>query len=346
MSDAASDSTQIYFQIVAGAIAIYNSIEVLIMMFKVFQKYNSLYFWAVLATTLGIALFAIGFLDLFFKLYEESSNILRPLIVLTIGWYGMVTGFAVTLYSRLAIIRVPNFIQTYIRNFIIYNVVFSHFPTTVFTFGANIVGSEFWVHGYSIIEKIQMTMFCVQEIILGVVYLIYIQKKFGSRLKSLVSHTIGANIVVLVLDISMLIIEYCNLYKYQIMLKVLVYSIKLKFEFYILTLLTEASRDDSIVGNRGASNVGSNGRKSSNNGPLLMDDDVRRSSASHKRSLNVIVESVRLMHFFPQGQSQQERSQRPDPQEGTVLVNPQLDGGTLVGKNGGRVAASSSSERN
>ncbi|KAJ3231860.1 hypothetical protein HDU81_003473 [Chytriomyces hyalinus] len=344
MSDSVSDPTQVYFQVVAGAIAIYNSVEVLFMMFKVFQKYNSLYFWAVLSATLGIAMFAIGFLDLFFKLYLESSTVLRPLIVLTIGWYGMVTGFAVTLYSRLAIIRVPIFIQTYIRNFIIYNVVFSHFPTTVFTFGANIVGSEFWVHGYSIVEKIQMTMFCIQEIILGVVYLIYIQKKFGSRLKSLVSHTIGANLVVLGLDISMLIIEYCNLYKYQIMLKVLVYSIKLKFEFYILTLLTEASRDDSIVGDRGASNAGSMGRKSSNNGPL-MDDDVRGSSASHKRSLNVIVESVRLMHFFPQGQSQQERSMRPDPQEGTVLVNTQLDGGTLVGKNGGRAGASSSMDR-
>ncbi|KAJ3249724.1 hypothetical protein HDU77_007519 [Chytriomyces hyalinus] len=335
MSDSVSDSTQIYFQVVAGAIAIYNSLEVLVIMLKVFQKYNTLYFWAVLATTLGIALFAIGFLDLFFKLYVESSSILRPLIVLTIGWYGMVTGFAVALYSRLAIIRVPNFIQISIRNFIIYNIVFSHFPTTVFTFGANIVGTEFWVHGYSIIEKIQMTMFCVQEIILGVVYLIYIQKKFGSRLKSLVSHTIGANLFVLGLDILMLIIEYCNLYKYQIMLKVLVYSIKLKFEFYILTLLTDASRDDSIVGDRGvpASHSGSNGRKSSVNG-VVLEEDIRRGSLTPKKSLGVIAESVRLMHFFPQSQSQSDRSQRTDQQEGTVMVNPQLDGSTIGRKNG------------
>ncbi|KAJ3235750.1 hypothetical protein HDU78_005040 [Chytriomyces hyalinus] len=335
MSDSVSDSTQIYFQVVAGAIAIYNSLEVLVIMLKVFQKYNTLYFWAVLATTLGIALFAIGFLDLFFKLYVESSSILRPLIVLTIGWYGMVTGFAITLYSRLAIIRVPNFIQISIRNFIIYNIVFSHFPTTVFTFGANIVGTEFWVHGYSIIEKIQMTMFCVQEIILGVVYLIYIQKKFGSRLKSLVSHTIGANLFVLGLDILMLIIEYCNLYKYQIMLKVLVYSIKLKFEFYILTLLTDASRDDSIVGDRGvpASHSGSNGRKSNVNG-VVLEEDIRRGSLTPKKSLGVIAESVRLMHFFPQSQSQSDRSQRTDQQEGTVMVNPQLDGSTIGRKNG------------
>ncbi|KAJ3223356.1 hypothetical protein HDU81_009226 [Chytriomyces hyalinus] len=333
MSDSVSDPTQIYFQIAAGAIAIYNSLEVLVMMFKVFQKYNTLYFWAVLATTFGIALFALGFLDLFFKLYAESSSILRPLIVLTIGWYGMVTGFAVTLYSRLAIIRVPSYIQISIRNFIIYNIVFSHFPTTVFTFGANIVGTEFC---YSIVEKIQMTMFCVQK---GTDQNLFqgnhsgsslphlYSKKFGSCLKSLVSHTIGANLFVLVLDISMLIVEYCNLYKYQIMLKVLVYSIKLKFEFYILTLLTEASRDDSIVGDRGRSS--SNGRKSSNNG-VVLDDDVRRSSLlSPKRSLSV----------------------KPDQQDGTVLVNPQLD--TVGRKNGGRNqpsgsvgTPSSSSDRN
>ncbi|KAJ3032892.1 hypothetical protein HDU99_010873, partial [Rhizoclosmatium hyalinum] len=35
----------------------------------------------------------------------------------------------------------------------------------------------------------------------------------------------------------MLVTEYVGLYVYQIMLKVLVYSIKLKFEFYILTVL-------------------------------------------------------------------------------------------------------------
>lgn len=125
--------------------------------------------------------------------------------------------------------------------FIIYNVIFSHFPTTVLTFGANIIGTYPWVFGYSVMEKIQMTFFSIQEIILGMMYLTYTKKMtLSSKFTSLVRQTLYINVIVLCLDLSMLICEYVNLYDYQIMLKVVVYSVKLKLEFFILNLLSRS----------------------------------------------------------------------------------------------------------
>lgn len=230
------------FTVAAGTLAIYNSFETLFLIIATFKRYNTPYFWSLVGCAVGIFLFAVGFMDLFFEIYDPGSTIWRPLIVLTIGWYGMVTGFALVMYSRLSLLSIPDHIIRYVRMFIIYNIIFSHFPTTVLTFGANIVGTYPWVEGYRIMEKIQMTCFAIQEVSLGLLYLKYIrQSRLSEKIGSmLVRKTSRVNITVLFLDVSMLILEYIDLYSYQIMLKVVVYSIKLKLEFYILSILTRA----------------------------------------------------------------------------------------------------------
>jgi hypothetical protein len=162
VDDGAIDDTLYAFTVIMGGIAIYNSLETVFLIFTMFHKYKSLYFKSLIGCAFGIFLFAVGFLDLFFELYLPGGSIWRPLVVLTIGWYGMVTGFAIVVYSRLSIISVPPKILKRVKYFIIYNVIFSHFPTTIFTFGANIIDTPFWVDGYDIIEKIQMTFFCIQ----------------------------------------------------------------------------------------------------------------------------------------------------------------------------------------
>ncbi|ORY45517.1 hypothetical protein BCR33DRAFT_849789 [Rhizoclosmatium globosum] len=210
------------FQIATAAIAVYNALEIFLIVLNRFKRRDSLYFWSLVATSLGIILFAIGFLDLFFDWYLSGVKILSHLSILTVTPPD------------------PPRPQQHSNSnplFIIYNILFSHFPTTVFTFGANVIKTPFWKQGYDIIEKVQMTMFCIQEVSLGIIYLIYIRVRLGDETADVVQHTLIANFVVLILDISMLVTEYVGLYVYQIMLKVLVYSIKLKFEFYILTVL-------------------------------------------------------------------------------------------------------------
>ena len=134
------------FQIVTATLAIYNSVEVLTLVFLTFSKYDSLCFWSLLGSATGIILFVGGFVDLFYKLYEDGRTAYEPLFILTAGWYGMVTGFALVLLSRLHLIGVPRQYITYCKYMICYNIVFSHFPTTVLTFGSNIDGGT-WTTG-------------------------------------------------------------------------------------------------------------------------------------------------------------------------------------------------------
>jgi len=232
------------FFIVCGALSIYSGFEVLVLAFTTFQRYNTVYFWAICTCAVGCILFAGGFLDLFYKMFETDglgATIYRPLVILTIGWYGMVTGFALVLWSRLHIVSVPRNIIRYLKYFIIYNIIFSHFPTTVMTFGANVVVTEPWVFGYSVIEKIQMTCFFIQEFTMGALYMHYIFKlTFEKKYTTIVKQMMVITFLVLVLDVVMLLIEYADLYQIQIMLKVLIYSIKLKMEFFVLSLLAKS----------------------------------------------------------------------------------------------------------
>ncbi|KAJ3130842.1 hypothetical protein HK101_004923 [Irineochytrium annulatum] len=124
---------------------------------------------------------------------------------------------------------------------IIFNFVFSHLPTTVLTFGSNLIGTEQWVFGYATEEKIQMTLFWVQETILSLVYLKYTQDASKAidkdKNKKILMHTVYINIFILLLDLAALVFEYINLYDYQIMFKALLYAIKIKCEFAVLQIL-------------------------------------------------------------------------------------------------------------
>jgi hypothetical protein len=231
------------FTIVCGALSFYISSETLVLAFTLFHRYNTLYFWAIVGCASGCILFAGGFMDLFFKMYLVDglgSDIYRPLFILTIGWYLMVTGFALVLWSRLHIVSVSKWIIRYLKYFIIYNVIFSHFPTTVLTFGDNVVRSPEFILGYSIMEKIQVTMFCIQEATMSVLYIYFTLKLTQEKeLTKTVIQSLFFNAVVFGLDIAVVSCEYAGLYEIQIMLKVVVYSIKLKLEFLILTLLAK-----------------------------------------------------------------------------------------------------------
>lgn len=237
----ARDSTLDYFQIACAAISIFSSAEVLALAFTTFARYNTLYFAAIVGCAGGCILFAGGFLDLFYKLFiVDGVTVYRPLFILTFGWYAMVTGFSLVMYSRLHLVSVPKQYIQYVKYMIIFNVICAHFPTTVLTFGTFVVATPSWAYAYAQMEKLQMTMFCIQEVTLGTMYLIYTKRlRLSSKVTHLVRQTLYINAIVLMLDVTMLIIQYIDLYNYQIMLKVVVYSVKLKLEFFILNLLSK-----------------------------------------------------------------------------------------------------------
>ncbi|RDW73329.1 hypothetical protein BP6252_07236 [Coleophoma cylindrospora] len=100
---------------------------------------------------------------------------------------------------------------------------------------------------YSIMEKIQMTGFSIQELIISALYLhstreilkpgaLFQRKSY----RKLMSHLIYVNILVIVMDITLLCTEYMNLYEIQTLFKSALYAVKLRLEFAILNQLRES----------------------------------------------------------------------------------------------------------
>lgn len=74
-------------------LALYNSIELIVLIFVTFQRYHGLYFWSMLVAAIGIIPYSLGFLIKFFQLLDPNKNVGYVAVVfLTIGWYPMVTG--------------------------------------------------------------------------------------------------------------------------------------------------------------------------------------------------------------------------------------------------------------
>ena len=129
---------KVFISFFAG-LAMYNAVELTFMIFLTFQRYRGLYFWSLLLSGIGIIPYALGFLLKFMNLAPGNLKWLA-IFFLTIGWYPMITGQALVLWSRLHLIvhgeRGDKIIK-YTMWMIIVDAICLHIPTTVLTFGSN-----------------------------------------------------------------------------------------------------------------------------------------------------------------------------------------------------------------
>ncbi|KAJ5501905.1 hypothetical protein N7463_004779 [Penicillium fimorum] len=224
----------------------YNVAELVILVPATFRRWRGLYFWSLLVTgVLGVVPYSIGFL---MKFFTQTDSVLS-VTVLTIGWWTMVTGQSVVLYSRLHLVLRDERMLRGVLQLIVANVIILHVPTTILTYGANIVhsGDAAWVNGYNVMEKIQLTGFTIQESLLSTLYVIETVKllRLGADVTSrpdariIMYQLIGINCTIIAMDVLLLGLEYANFYAVQITLKGFVYSLKLKLEFAVLGRLVD-----------------------------------------------------------------------------------------------------------
>ncbi|PGH20420.1 hypothetical protein AJ80_03565 [Polytolypa hystricis UAMH7299] len=217
-------------------IAWYNAIELIVLTFVGFQHYRGLYFWSLLLSAIGgVIPYSIGFLLKFFELMDW---IWLPLILLSVGWWVMITGQSFVLYSRLHLVLRDQKILRRVLYMIIIDAVLLHLPTTILTFGSNSSAKDRFVPVYNVMEKIQMTGFCVQEFIISTLYIwetvkmLRISPEKGNR--KIMWQLLSINIIFILMDLGLLAAAYANLYAFETTLKGTIYSIKLKLEFAVL----------------------------------------------------------------------------------------------------------------
>lgn len=225
----------------------YNSMELLILIFVTFKQFRGLYFWCLLVSAVGIIPYALGFL---LKYFQLTSATWLSVTLLTIGWYAMVTGQSMVLYSRLHLVVQNPKILRRVLYMILIDAVLLHIPTTVLTYGSNFdPDNDHFINGYNIMERIQMTGFCLQEFIISGVYiretvgLLKVDPEPGSRL--IMYQLLVINLLIILMDVGLLVTEYLSFYIVETTLKGTIYSIKLKLEFAVLGKLVNLVRNHS-----------------------------------------------------------------------------------------------------
>ncbi|KAH7111921.1 hypothetical protein B0J13DRAFT_489177 [Dactylonectria estremocensis] len=230
--------------IVFLAISFYNVIELNCIIWGTFHRYAGLYFWTFLIATWGIPLYCVGFLIKYFG--SPSLGYLSCTLIVT-GWVCMVTGQSLVLWSRLHLVLRNRKRLKLILCMIITDAIICHGAIIPMVYGSFSSSPEMWQKPYSIMEKIQVTIFFLQELILSSFYIIEtikrmrLERSMGNTRWSrrLMKHLVLVNILIIVLDITILGLEYANQYEYQTSYKSFVYSTKLKLEFSILNRLVE-----------------------------------------------------------------------------------------------------------
>ncbi|RJE18398.1 hypothetical protein PHISCL_09267 [Aspergillus sclerotialis] len=230
-----------YAIIVFVAIALYNACELLVLITLTFRRYRTLYFWALLTSTmLGVIPATLGPMMQYFDL----GPLWLALVLSNVGFVMMVPNQSVVLYSRLHLVSQSTRMLSFVRWLIVFSLVAIAIPTIVLDFGwSYIPESAEWKLAFDVIERIQVTWFTVQECFISAVYiwetvrLIKLSPEQDKRRTLVLYELFAINVTFIIMDLSLVIIEYLGYYFAQIILKAAVYSIKLKMEFAVLGML-------------------------------------------------------------------------------------------------------------
>ncbi|KAI4187985.1 MAG: hypothetical protein L6R41_002450 [Letrouitia leprolyta] len=237
------DTTRTSILVAMLTLALYMSALIDVKVFTTFKRRNTIYFWSLLVTSWGIMSHSLGII---LKWFVGSCPWYVNTAFASFGWWGMVTGQSLVLYSRLhLVIRSPKILRS-VLTMIIFNFCIFQVPTTILTFGSNQADPGMWLKVYNVYERIQLIIFTLQELIISV---LYIRAAFKMLLPDDPSETritkkflIYLNVLCIVLDIAFVCEVYSGEWVYKTGTQSLAYAIKLTIEFIVLNKLMEVYR--------------------------------------------------------------------------------------------------------
>ncbi|KAJ5171199.1 uncharacterized protein N7500_003982 [Penicillium coprophilum] len=230
-----SDVTRTRVFAAFAGLACYNAIELVVLCLSSFRHRKSTYFWSLLISSVSIIPYTLGFTLLFFP------TGVTPWLCMSLAipsWYGMVTGQSIVLWSRLHLVLQNKKVLLALLWMICIDAVILHIPTSVIIFGTVAHPTGPWALAYDIIERIELIGFCVQEFLISSIYVWETVKLLrlrpDGRRHGILNQLLVINIIILLLDISVVVIEFVGFYAIQVTFKPLAYSVKLKLEYAIL----------------------------------------------------------------------------------------------------------------
>lgn len=215
-------------------IAWYNALELIVLCFTTFKRYGGCYFWCLLIASFAIIPFGLGYLLIIFNIY----NNLFPVAMELIAWVCMVTGQSLVLWSRLhLVVQNPKILRGTLAMIIIDAILF-HVPASVLELGAHSNRSELFTSAFNIFERIQLIAFSLQEVVLSVIYsweaVRLLKLRPRGRYRGTLVQLLIVNLAMIMMDAAVIGVQYSGFFDIQVILKAMVYSIKLKLEYAIL----------------------------------------------------------------------------------------------------------------
>ena len=248
-------TTPVVAVIICSGISLYNALELLLLIFLAFKKWSGLYFWSLLTTSVAVVAYSAGFLVEYFN----HRHVIAGDVINNIGWIFMVTGQSVVLYSRLHLILHDQRVLRFVACMIATNAVVFYVSTSVIHYGTYSNLATFH-SAFKVIEKTQMTAFCIQEFIISGLYMREVLRFLKIATQEGTRRTLGelflVNLIIILLDIGLLVMEYMSLSVFEQTFKGVTYSVKLKMELAILgKLVSMAQSGNQIVFGHGTVSV-------------------------------------------------------------------------------------------
>jgi hypothetical protein len=206
---------------------------------------------------------------------QNSTSFPNPAInetLLTLGWVILVPGQSMVLYSRLHLISQNRHLLRFIFWFILVDALLLCGPCIVLNSGQYSSNPKPYTDGYVVMEKIQMTMFTVQEFFISGVYVWEIRKVlkviFKGQTRKIMWQLVAMNVLIVCLDVSMLIVIGFGYYMLETTMKAMIYSVKLKVEFAVLTKMVSV-----FTHRQGANRVAGVIQRGSTNSAKILDPE-------------------------------------------------------------------------
>ncbi|KAF2263082.1 hypothetical protein CC78DRAFT_569347 [Lojkania enalia] len=220
------------------AVAYWMSIELLVLVYVTFKRRTGIYFWSIIITTLGVILQTTGYI---MKEYARDVPIVLTTIICKVGWVSNVTGFSIVLWSRLHLVVGNPQILRGVLAMIIINGIALHTPVVVFEFGLISRHKDKYIHPMEVIERVQQTVFSLQETIIGAIYIYhtaqFLNSGYPTRTRTVVRLLVGVQALVIGFDAGLTVFDYKNMLTLKCSIHPFVYALKLKLEFIVLNQL-------------------------------------------------------------------------------------------------------------
>ncbi len=214
-------------------------IEIHIQMWAIFKRRSGLYFWSLLATAWGVVGHTVGFL---LKFFVPGCHYAVYGVIIQVGWWGMILGFSLVLYSRLHLVIRNRRVQQAVLIMIIAVNIGIQWPTTIIFFGHNSPKyKEAWANANQAMEKVQVVVVSIAESIIEGIYiwatLRLLRTGVNVRPRKVLIFLITISLVNMLSNIMLITMDYIDIYNMKAAIHGWVYTIKLRLEFVVLNQL-------------------------------------------------------------------------------------------------------------